>query len=114
MTTEVPTPPLHAQVIQMAFGLIASRAIYVVAELGVADQLRDGPKSAEEIAAATGAHAPSLSRLLRTMAGMGFFTEDGSHRFQSTPLGAALESDAPGYARSSVRALTGPMAGAGP
>jgi ubiquinone/menaquinone biosynthesis C-methylase UbiE len=44
------------------------------------------------------------------MAGIGFFTEDDSHRFQSTPLGAALESDAPGYARSSVRALTGPMA----
>ncbi len=105
-----PAPPPHAQVIQMALGLIVSRALYAVAELGVADHLQHGSKSADEIAEATGAHAPSVYRLMRTLAGMGFFVEDDAHRFSAIPLGATLQTGAPGYARSTVRALAGPMA----
>ena len=60
-TTATGLPP-HVQVIQMATGYWISRAIYAVAELGIADVLKDGAKSAEEIAAATGSHAPSPHR----------------------------------------------------
>ena len=102
--------PPHAQVIQMVGGLVVARAVYALAELGIADHLKEGPRSSDEIAEATGTHAPSLYRLLRTTAGLGFFTEDSDRRFSLTPLGAALRSDAPGYARSSVRTLAGPIA----
>ncbi|HEV2132191.1 MAG TPA: methyltransferase [Longimicrobiaceae bacterium] len=101
--------PPHAAIIQMASALVVSRALYVVAELGVADHLADGPRSADELAQATGAHAPSLYRVLRSLASLGVFTEDAEHRFALTPLGAALRSDAPGAARSSVRTLAGPL-----
>src|SRR5215213_1653266 len=102
--------PPHAQIIQMAGGLVIARAIYAVAELGIADHLMDGPRSADELAQATGTHAPSLYRLLRSAAGFGLFTEDAEHRFSLTPVGAVLQSEAPGYARSTVRSLTGPIA----
>ncbi|MET8255874.1 methyltransferase, partial [Micromonospora sp. NPDC005197] len=49
--------------------------VRAVAELGVADQLVDGPRPVAELAEATGAHAPSLLRALRALAGKGIFTE---------------------------------------
>ena len=105
----VQTLPPHAQVVQMAGGHVIARAIYALAELGIADHLKDGPRLSEEIAQATGTHAPSLYRLLRSMAGLGFFVEGPDHRFSLTPLGAALQSDAPGHARASVRTMAGPI-----
>ena len=104
------TLPPAVQVVQMAGGLAISRAVFAVAELGIADHLKDGSRSSEEIAQATSTHAPSLYRLLRFMAGFGFFVEDADKRFSLTPLGAALQSDAPGYARSTVRMLAGSTA----
>jgi hypothetical protein len=102
------TPPPHAVLIQMAGALVLSRALYAVAEIGVADHLADGPRPADALARLTGAHAPSLYRLLRTLASVGVFTEDADRRFALTPLGAALRSDAPGAGRSSVRTFGGP------
>jgi hypothetical protein len=76
-----------------------SQAIHVAASLGVADHLRDGPRSVEELAAATGSRAPSLYRLLRALASVGIFTEaDG--RFGLTPLAEYLRSDVPGSVRA--------------
>src|ERR671923_312627 len=48
-------------------------AIRVVCDLGIADHLVDGPRPVEELAAATGAHAPSLQRTLRALACKGIF-----------------------------------------
>ena len=45
-------------------GRFAADIVGVAAELGLADQIQSGPKTAEEIAAAMGLHAPSLYRLL--------------------------------------------------
>jgi hypothetical protein len=57
----------------MALNYLVSRCLHVAAELGIADLLKDGPKSTEELARATGAHQLSLNRLLRTPAGHGVF-----------------------------------------
>jgi hypothetical protein len=65
-------------------------AIAIVAKLGIPDLVDAGPKQAGELAAATGAHAPSLYRLLRTLAGAGLFNEDEQGRFALTPSGAGL------------------------
>ncbi|MGK7928690.1 MAG: methyltransferase [Spirulina sp.] len=106
---EAPQAETIKQLIKMTGGLVIGRSMYVIAELGIADCLKDGPQSAEAIAQATETHAPSLYRLLRSMTGFGFFREDEEHRFSLTPLGAALRSDVPGNLRSFVRMATGPV-----
>lgn len=73
LSATAPTFPPSMQVIQMAGGLVLSRGIFAVAELGIPDYLKDGSLSADEIAQATGTHAPSLYRLMRSMTGFGFF-----------------------------------------
>jgi len=107
--TSLNTPhvPPHAQVIQMATAYWVSRAVYVAAQLGIADLLKDEPQDAEALAAATGTYAPALRRVLRSLASVGLFATDGQGRFSLTPLGATLQSDAPGAARSTVLALSG-------
>lgn len=102
-----PQLPLHVQVIQMATAYWVSRAVYVAAQLGIADLLNDGARHAEELAAATGTYAPALHRVLRSLASVGLFRTDERGHFSLTPLGAALRSDAPGAARSTVIALSG-------
>jgi len=99
----------HAQVMQMACGHIVTRALYAFAELGIADQLIDGPRSAEELGAATGAQPDSLARLLRLMGGLGYVTPEADGRYALGPLGEALRSDSPAHARSMVRLLAGPL-----
>ncbi len=84
-----------------------TQAIYVAAETGVADLLAAGPKTAEEMAQATGLHGGSLYRVLRALASVGLFREDEEGRFSLTPLGGLLASDLPGSKRSLAR-----MAGA--
>lgn len=103
---EAALPP-HVQLVQMATAYWASRLLYVAAKLNLADHLADGPKSAASLAAPTGTHAPSLHRVMRTLASLGLLIEDGQHRFALTPLGEALKSGAPGSARATVLTLAG-------
>jgi hypothetical protein len=77
----------------------ASEAIHVAATLGIADLLGDGPRSAEDLAGATGTHAPTLRRVLRALASVGVFAE-GEGRFHQTPLSEYLRTDAPGSVRA--------------
>ena len=94
--------PPHMQVIQMGRAFIVSRTIYVAAKLGLADQLASGPKSAAELAGPMQVHAPSLHRLMRTLASLGVLTEQAGQRFALTDLGRALKTGARGSARSTV------------
>ncbi len=89
-----PEIPPAAQLMQMVFGFITSQAISVAARLGLADLLKDGAKSADELAQATGAQARPLYRILRALASAGIFAEDDAGRFRLTPLAEPLRSDA--------------------
>jgi hypothetical protein len=100
--------PPAAQLISMAAGSWIAPVLYATAKLGLADQLADGPRSAAELAAPTGTHAPTLHRLLRTLAGLGILTERDGQRFALTALGEALRSRAPGSARSTMLAFYSP------
>ena len=93
---ELPPP---AQMILLLGGFRVSQALYAAAALGVADQLLAGPAAAEVLAERTGAHPPSLHRLLRTLAGVGVFTEPEPGVFALTPLGQTLTSSQPGSMR---------------
>ena len=101
-------PPPHVQVIQMATGLWVSKMVYAAAKLNLADHLADGPKTAEDLAGLTKAHAPSLNRLMRTLASLGVFTQLDEGRFGLTPLGEALRKGAPGAAHETVLTMAGP------
>ena len=94
-----PDVPLSVGMLQMISGFWISRAIYIAAKLGIADQLRDGPKTVDELAAATATHAPSLYRVLRALASVGVFSEDKKRGFALTPLAETLRTDAPGSLR---------------
>ncbi len=78
----------------MVSGYWISQAIYVAAELRIADSLGDSAMTADELAERTGAHPQSLYRLLRALASVGVFVEDAGHRFRRTPLSDCLKSDA--------------------
>jgi len=102
------TLPPHAQLIQMGAASWIAATVYAAAKLGLADHLSRGPMSAAELAGPTRTHAPSLHRLMRTLAGLGILTEGDEARFALTPLGEALQSGAPGSARATLLTFCGP------
>ena len=86
---------------------LTSRAIYIAAKLGLADYLKDGPKSVEDLAEETKTHPDSLYRLLRMLSSIGIFAEtknDGDkqqqqvdqdiRRFELTPMASLIQSEA--------------------
>ncbi len=103
MTTATDTPTDTTRLNQMIMGTVHAQAVFVAAELGLADLLSDGPRSAEDLARVTDTHADSLYRLLRMLAGEGIFAEDESGRFQLTPLAELLRSDSPSRVRDFAR-----------
>lgn len=70
-----------------------SQAVYVFAELRLADLLADGPKTSQELAAEVGVHAPSLQRFLRALTTIEICKEYEDGSFGLTPTGAVLKSD---------------------
>lgn len=80
---------------QMLLGNRVQQAIYVAAKLGIADLLTDGPLSCDELATASGSNPGALHRLLRALAGLGIFCEEGPGRFALTPLASLLRTDVP-------------------
>jgi hypothetical protein len=85
---------------RMLTGYWISQALYVAAKLGLSDLLTHGPRSADDLAQATQVDPPSLYRLLRGLASLGVFAEDGARRFSLTPLAECLRSDVAGSQRS--------------
>lgn len=92
---------------RMIVGSWMTQAIYVASEIGIADVLVAGPRTADELARETGVHRGSLYRLLRALASIDIFREEADGRFALTPLGNLLSSEAPRSKRSLAR-----MAGA--
>ena len=83
----------RAAVSQMATGYWISQAVRAMAILGLADHLASGPRTATNLAEETGAHAPSLARLLRTLVALGLCGRDDAGRVYLTPIGEAMRSD---------------------
>ena len=90
---------------QMITGYWISKSIYAAAKLGIADLLKDGSQSCEQIAATIGTNARSIHRLLRALACIGIFVEEKPGYFALTPLAACLQTEFPGSMRSVAIAL---------
>jgi hypothetical protein len=102
-------PPAHVQMLDLALGHFHSRAIYVAVTLGIPDLLTGGPRTAVELAREAGAHPRALYRLLRALASLGIFVEDGEERFSLTALGDTLRGDTPNSVRAAILLGGAPM-----
>jgi len=79
----------------MINGFQISQAIHVAAVLGIADLLKDGPRSNDQLALATSTNPATLYRLLRALASVGVFEEVAGKTFALNPLSQALRTDRP-------------------
>jgi O-methyltransferase domain len=100
-----PTPA--GKLLEMIAMRHVPQALHVVAVLGIADLLAEGPKSSDELAQVTGSHARTLYRVLRTLVAAGVFAEDKAGRFRLTALSQRLRSDAPDSVRAASIFLSG-------
>jgi orsellinic acid C2-O-methyltransferase len=99
--------PPQVALYHLAIGHYVSHALQLVAKLKVADLLSDGPRSAEELAAASGTDAPSLRRVIRLLASAGVFEEQASGAIALTALGQCLRTGVPGSAHAMVMLFAG-------
>jgi len=95
--------PPHLRIFFLCQGTVVTTSIALAAELGIADLLKDGPLSSDELAQATSTHARALSCLLRLLSSIGVFTELSPDRFALTPLGECLRTGVTGSMRSWAR-----------
>jgi hypothetical protein len=74
--------------------LTVPMAVRAACQLGLADELAGGPRTADELAAATGADAGALHRVLRLLAHCGLFEATGPG-YALTPAADLLRRDHP-------------------
>ena len=80
-------------------GYWAAQVACAAAALALPDRLADGPRTAEDLAQASEAHAPSVRRLMRAMVSLGLCTQEPDGRFALTEAGGYLRDGVPGSVR---------------
>jgi len=91
----------HAsRLLEIVNGSWMTQATRVAAELGLPDLITEGRRTADDLAAATHTHAPSLHRLLRALVTLDICRERADGTFELTPMGELLRTDADGSVRS--------------
>jgi hypothetical protein len=73
-------------------GALATRALGLVADLGIADILAAGPRHVDELAHEVGAEPDVLHRVLRALASDGVFAEGEPHVFLNTERSEMLRA----------------------
>ena len=86
--------PLPTALLDLISSFRVTAIIYVAARLGIADLLAEGPKGSAEIAERSGAHEPSLQRLLRALVAIGVCRQTEAQQFALTEIGAHLAAGA--------------------
>jgi hypothetical protein len=84
--------PPEARVWNLARGALATKALGIVTDLGVADALGGEARSVADVADEVGANADTLQRLLRALASEGVFAEVEPGVFRNTDASALLRS----------------------
>lgn len=98
-----------SQMVRMLSSVLTVQAVYVAAELGIADHLAAGPLGVSALARETGAHPEALYRLPRLIAAAGVVQEEADQRFSLTPLGGSLRSEGPDSVRDWALYLGSPQ-----
>jgi len=95
----------------LVHGQLMSQAICIAAKLRIADYLKNGAKSVDELAEQSKSHPDSLYRLLRMLASVGIFAEingeeeekkNNKRKFGLTPKASLLQSEAKDSIRNFV------------
>jgi hypothetical protein len=105
MSSVSPATPPNAVLNEMLMSASLVQAISVTAELGIADALAEGPRSAPELAQAVGANPSALYRVLRAVSSAGVFRERPDGKFEQSALSECLRSDVPSSMRAWARLL---------
>jgi hypothetical protein len=87
----------------MLTGMFLARSVFLAAELGLADQLRDGPVPLAELAARTKSNPDALYRVLRALAAAGVFEERPGRHFANSEISTYLRSDVEGSLHAVAR-----------
>lgn len=90
------------------YGFFTSQALYAAVRLEIPDLLVDGPRSVSALAGVTGAHEPSLHRLLRALVFLDVLREPERGTFALAEQGELLRSGITGSLRQLVLLLCGP------
>lgn len=91
----MPEVPPQFALARMMTGYAVSQLIYIAAQLGLADLLKDGPQGINELADKTKTHQDSLNRVMRCLVAFGLFKENDSGQFELAALGQYLRTDVP-------------------
>ena len=102
LKTEAERVPPPVAMMQLLFGKHITYCVSAVARLGVADHMAAGPVQVERLAEKTGSHAPSLYRVMRTLASFDVFEELPGKSFALKPIGDLLRTDNPNSLRYSA------------
>lgn len=84
-------------------------ALRPLVQLNIPDLLADGPRTAAELAAATGTDVDALYRVLRCASVVGVFVHRPDGSFESTPVSDGLRSDTPDTMREMFLFACDPM-----
>ena len=94
-------PPVLA-LLDGSLGMMQTRALAIVAELGVADALGRRRLDTAALASEVGADGDALGRVLRFLAARGVFRQDRRGRWRNSPMSHLLRDDHPDSLRSWV------------
>ena len=95
-------PPPSATIRQILTSAFAPRALFIAADLRIADHLATGPRSIDDLGEQAQADAQSLGRVLRLLCAHGVFTEPEYGTFAQTPASDLLRADDPSGLRDTV------------
>jgi ubiquinone/menaquinone biosynthesis C-methylase UbiE len=86
------------RIMQMAWGFAPPLILEAAIRNKVFDTIDAGPKSIDEVAAATGASTRGLRAIMNALAGLGFLKSNGNGRYELTPESSTfLVSTKPGF-----------------
>lgn len=100
--------PANIALLEISQGAWLTQALYAAAQLGIADELRDRPRSSSDVASAVGADPGATYRLMRALAANGLLKLHRDGRFSLTRVGQALRSDYDGSMAPMIKLIGHP------
>jgi hypothetical protein len=94
---------------QLSTGYIASTCVYLAVKLRLADLLAAAPRSAADLARELSVNEDAFFRVLRTLASLGVFEEQGVRTFANNLASSMLRSETPGSMHAMALWLTDPF-----
>src|SRR5438874_2517444 len=92
-----PAGPTPERIMQFAWGFTSTLIVDAALRLRLFDQLDNGPKSADELAKATGASHRGITSILNALVGLELLKREGDRYVAGPEAAAFLVSGKPGF-----------------